>query len=129
MLKAGSYVLLIEIAEPVQIYVGALGKLDFEKGIYVYVGSALNGLYPRILRHIRTNANKTAKFHWHIDYLLSAENVRLTRILTFISDKRLECRIAHGIANRAKPIPKFGSSDCKCAGHLYKLRPLNPASS
>ncbi|VVB60950.1 Uncharacterised protein [uncultured archaeon] len=77
--QPGSYILVIEITEPIDAEIGALGKIRFKnyalrqafqplagKGIYAYIGSALNGLCPRILRHIKTNLNKTAKFHWHI---------------------------------------------------------------
>ncbi len=119
--KPGSYVLIIEITNSVDVKVGALGKIKFNKGIYAYVGSALNGLYQRILRHIRTSANKTAKFHWHIDYLLASENVRLQKILTFSSKERLECKIAQAIAENARPVPHFGCSDCRCRGHLFQI--------
>ncbi|MFB6215830.1 MAG: DUF123 domain-containing protein, partial [Candidatus Aenigmatarchaeota archaeon] len=43
---------------------GALGKIDFRQGVYVYVGSAMNSVEKRLERHFSDNK----KMHWHIDY-------------------------------------------------------------
>ncbi|MEM2971564.1 MAG: hypothetical protein QW270_03980 [Candidatus Bathyarchaeia archaeon] len=40
----GVYVLIIKVAKPISVNVGALGKINFEKGLYAYVGSAQKGL-------------------------------------------------------------------------------------
>ena len=63
---SGSYILLLDLDNNLEIPVGKLGNISFQKGHYVYVGSALNGLDARIKRHLR----KHKKIHWHIDYLL-----------------------------------------------------------
>jgi Uri superfamily endonuclease len=62
----GSYILLLKLNKPRQIFVGNLGISCFTEGSYAYVGSALNGLEARVSRHSRLNK----KHHWHIDYLL-----------------------------------------------------------
>ncbi|MFP4052091.1 MAG: GIY-YIG nuclease family protein, partial [Thermoplasmata archaeon] len=62
----GIYTLVIELKEDKVIEVGAIGNIDFDKGYYVYVGSAQNGLEARIERHL----SDEKKIHWHIDYLL-----------------------------------------------------------
>lgn len=36
----GIYILLIEIDKNIQIEIGSLGKINFDKGVYAYVGSA-----------------------------------------------------------------------------------------
>ncbi len=40
-------------------------RVFFEKGYYVYVGSALGTLSRRVHRH----ELKNKKLHWHIDYI------------------------------------------------------------
>jgi Uri superfamily endonuclease len=62
----GSYVLLIELEQDSNIKVGALGKIHFSKGHYVYVGSAMNGIEGRVRRHLRDEK----KTRWHVDYFL-----------------------------------------------------------
>ncbi|MCD6466081.1 DUF123 domain-containing protein [Candidatus Bathyarchaeota archaeon] len=89
----------------------------FDHGIYVYVGSAQNSLEKRIARHFR----KKKKKFWHIDYLLEDENVKIITVLYKIAPRREECRIAKEINSIGSPIKGFGSSDCKCKSHLFKL--------
>jgi len=101
----------------VVIKVGSLNTLMFDHGIYVYVGSAQNSLEKRIARHFR----KKKKKFWHIDYLLENENVKIITVLYKIAPRREECRIAKEINNIGSPIKGFGSSDCKCKSHLFKL--------
>ena len=49
----GCYCLIIEVDEDKTIQIGKkLGKIQFKKGFYVYVGSAMNSLYARINRHL-----------------------------------------------------------------------------
>lgn len=57
----GTYCLIIEIKEKSTIKVGALGIIKFEKGYYIYVGSAMNSLVSRIKRHMKDDK----KLHWH----------------------------------------------------------------
>ncbi|AIC15166.1 GIY-YIG nuclease family protein [Nitrososphaera viennensis] len=65
----GVYVLLMHIGRPAIARTGSLGRLHFEKGVYAYVGSALNGLEPRISRHL---SKRKENMHWHIDYLIGS---------------------------------------------------------
>jgi Uri superfamily endonuclease len=64
----GTYALIIELASDERISVGKLGKINFKKGYYLYVGSGQNSLEARIARHLR----KRKKKFWHIDYLLAS---------------------------------------------------------
>ena len=77
MEKKGVYCLAITVEEPVDIIVGALGRLDFPSGSYIYVGSALNGLEARLRRHIKTSHGRGEATHWHIDYLLREPEVEI----------------------------------------------------
>ena len=122
----GSYILVILISEKIDLKVGALGKISFEKGTYVYIGSGMgsNGstaLEGRVNRHIRPSTQK--KIHWHIDYLLNHEKSSLNRLFLIPSLKRLECIIAREIVEFSDSfIRDFGSSDCHCKSHLFYFK-------
>ena len=109
----GSYILVINLKEKKSIQIGKLGKIIFEKGLYIYVGSALNGLEQRINRHLRKNKKK----HWHIDYFLEFANI--VDIFYKESQTREECNIAIELDKYLASIPGFGCSDCKCKSHLF----------
>ncbi|HDJ96588.1 MAG TPA: GIY-YIG nuclease family protein, partial [Candidatus Aenigmarchaeota archaeon] len=40
----GSYILFLEVKKSIEVNVGSLGKIKFKRGIYAYVGSAMNGI-------------------------------------------------------------------------------------
>ncbi len=113
----GVYCLLLALGRDSRIDIGALGRIAFEKGHYVYIGSALNGLEGRIARHLR----KEKKKHWHIDYLLSCRNARVKQVFAKQTCKRVECAIAGKIAAFGEPVPNFGCGDCKCKSHLFRV--------
>ena len=117
----GTYCLLIKIEKPSNIKVGKLGLIKFGKGNYVYVGSALNNLEKRINRHLKPRKKK----FWHIDYLLENKNVKIKDVFYKKSAKKEECKIAREIAKHSEPIKNFGSSDCNCESHLFKINGKN----
>ncbi len=109
----GSYILFIKLDEDKLIEYGIRKKNYFKKGLYIYVGSALNSLENRIERHL---GNKK-KIHWHIDYLLNFGQI--INIFYRENNNREECNIANLLKKRFLPIFNFGSSDCKCKTHLF----------
>ena len=117
----GTYCLCIENHKHQAIQVGALGEIDFPEGRYIYVGSALNSLIPRLERHQFTSTGIHHVTHWHIDYLLRESDVDLASIYIIESDEHLECCIACKVAEHGEPVQRFGCSDCKCASHLFKV--------
>lgn len=110
----GVYVLLIWVKRKRKIRIGKLGPLEFARGLYFYVGRALNGLEARIERHLR----KSKKNFWHIDYLLECSEI-LGIIYVLTSYGESECKIAFHLGKRFKAIENFGSSDCRCRSHLF----------
>ena len=80
-MTTGSYLVLSEIKKKqLKIKIGKLGALNFKKGYYIYVGSAMGrsstSLKNRLLRHLKSNfysknTNNKPKTHWHIDYFLN----------------------------------------------------------
>jgi Uri superfamily endonuclease len=113
----GIYVLIIAVDKDISVDTGALGNLDFEKGLYAYVGSAQNSLEERVKRHLRT---QKAKF-WHIDYLLADPRVKVLKVFYKRAGRPEECKIAKILAKKGFPIRGFGSSDCRCETHLIRV--------
>jgi sugar fermentation stimulation protein A len=112
----GSYCILIHLSRDVRIKVGALGNRLFHKGVYAYVGSARGGLEARVGRHLRSSKKK----RWHIDYLLSKAEV-FSLVTVSSDDRSVECQISRALLacdGASALVPRFGSSDCKCAAHL-----------
>ena len=114
----GIYILEIFIDRSISVKVGKLGCIKFGKGPYVYVGSAQNNLEKRVRRHL----SKQKKIFWHIDYLLANRHVKIIGVFYKRAAKSEECRFAAEIAKSSLPMTGFGSSDCKCTSHLYRLR-------
>lgn len=117
----GVYCLIIRVKTDTAQKIGALGKIKFNRGIYVYVGSSQNNLEKRIKRHL----SKKKKIRWHIDYLLKNNFVKIENVFYKKEDKREECRIADKLAKSEIPIKNFGCSDCKCKTHLFRLRSIS----
>ena len=109
----GSYILIVEIKNDSIISIGKKGEKRFNKGYYIYVGSALNGLDQRIQRHLR----KQKKIHWHIDYLL--KHAVIIDVFYKESKVREECNIAKKLDGQLFSIPGFGCTDCRCKSHLF----------
>jgi len=118
----GAYLCILRLRENKKIRVGALGELDFKKGYYTYVGSALKNLNKRMARHKK----RGKKLFWHIDYL--REEAEFAAILPIRSSDDLECGLAtsmKGLFERS--VKGFGASDCACPAHLFfgETNPMN----
>ena len=113
----GSYILVIDLPESVNLEVGRLGTFEFPAGLYLYCGSAMNGLEGRIRRHLRQDKKR----HWHVDYLTA--EAKVTEVWWLTSNERWECRWAEAIASMGgeEVARGFGSSDCRCPTHLLRL--------
>ncbi|MCW3991270.1 MAG: GIY-YIG nuclease family protein [Candidatus Bathyarchaeota archaeon] len=121
MISKGSYCLCIGVEREVAVEVGALGGLVFPPGRYIYVGSAMNGLGARISRHLNTSRGVPGAVHWHVDYLLKEEEVRIEAVYTLASEDRTECSVAAAVSKRGRPVKGFGCSDCRCESHLFRV--------
>ena len=111
----GSYFLLLHLARRRRLRVGQLGSILFEKGHYVYAGSAMANLGARLARHCR----RRKRMHWHVDYLRQAADAVVP--VPVRSSRRLECELAGGLeAIMGAGVPGFGCSDCECRSHLFR---------
>lgn len=117
-IQSGGYALVFDLAEPVRIRPGKLGTVDLPAGHYLYLGSALSGMAPRLARHLR----RRKKRHWHVDSLTTA--IRPHQVWWIATRSRTECDWAGlAITDEAVSIPArgFGSSDCRCSTHLVRF--------
>lgn len=117
-INSGVYLLIIKVEKKISVNVGALGKIIFEKGYYVYTGSAQKNLIARINRHIR----KDKRIKWHIDYLTTHRNVKVIGSYIIQAKKYYECMLSGFFIKHGNPISSFGCSDCKCHSHLIRLK-------
>ncbi|MFW6065627.1 MAG: GIY-YIG nuclease family protein [Planctomycetota bacterium] len=118
---SGVYIAVFNLTRPRRISVGRLGRFYFPPGFYLYVGSAKRGLEARLARHGR----REKPLRWHIDYL----STRAEMLGAIVSDGQThgECELADELAEmHTRFIPGFGSSDCRCGGHLFHSPTLTP---
>ncbi|MBY9012063.1 MAG: GIY-YIG nuclease family protein [Candidatus Lokiarchaeota archaeon] len=122
----GTYIIVIHLLENSKIKIGSLGILDFIKGYYLYIGSAMGNkgsttLENRIKRHLSVSNNKN--LFWHVDYLLASKFCLITEIYLISTIIRLECIISKEVYKASDNyIKNFGSSDCQCTSHLYYFK-------
>ncbi len=121
--REGVYVLLIRMNGVATLRHPVMGTLRLRRGYYAYVGRASKGLRERLRRHL---GMKIKKRHWHIDYLLEiAPAVEIWVYPLSVG----ECDIARELVRRGgerEGLRGFGSSDCRCPGHLVYLGEGNP---
>jgi Uri superfamily endonuclease len=121
--QPGAYVLLLRLTSSTTIQVGRLGRFQFPEGWYAYVGSGCGpgGLAARISRHLRSSK----PLYWHIDYLCAQAQPVESWYATGIRER--ECDWAESLSRLPDaeiPVPRFGASDCRCAGHLIHFPTL-----
>ena len=126
--EKGTYVLVLYLRKGARLEIGRLGRFDFKRGYYAYVGSAFGpgGLSAR-LKHHRTHAKKP---HWHIDYLRRAATVKAIWVLAGPERKEHDWAARLNTMEKAQiPVNGFGASDCKCPAHLFYFSKKPSATS
>ena len=119
-MRTGLYIAVFRLARPRRIAVGRLGRFAFDAGIYLYVGSAQRNLPARLARHARSDK----PLRWHLDYL--GQYARMLGALLIPGGRQRECALAEQLAARYHRRPsQFGSSDCRCGGHLFYATSLD----
>lgn len=115
---SGVYLLVLEVPRPFCAAVGCLGRISLRAGRYGYVGSARRGLSARLSRHRR----RKKPLRWHIDRVTAAADPVGAVVWPWQPGR--ECRLAEAL--QAASLGRlaasgFGSSDCRCPGHLFVL--------
>ncbi len=123
--NAGVYCLVLWLPRSSRIGLPRLAGRRFDRGWYVYTGSAKRNLLPRLTRHLRQGK----RLHWHIDYLRAVANIQQIWIWPWTPGG--ECRTNRQLALRSDatiPSKGFGSSDCRCVAHLvsFPSEPMPP---
>ena len=114
----GVYILKLEIDKDTVIRVGKLGIIQFKKGYYSYIGSALgSGGFKRVTRHFNVASGKNMTRKWHIDYLLPHSKVVSAVLIP--TEVSIECSVAKAVGESCAGITGFGCSDCSCSAHLF----------
>ncbi|AEH51813.1 GIY-YIG nuclease family protein [Pseudothermotoga thermarum] len=113
-MSKGTYILVVKLEKDRTIKSKAK-SWNLSKGLYAYVGSAMNNLEKRIERHLRKNK----KMHWHVDYLLKEAKVLM--VIEIPSNERLEEKVARYLEKFFEPVKDFGSTDVKTKGNLFKI--------
>lgn len=111
------YIVVAYVPRRSELPIGALGAVALERGWYAYVGSARRSRPARVARHLA----REKPLRWHIDYLLTAFRARGAWL---VDGPASECALADALAATpgADRGPRgFGSSDCRCTGHLVRL--------
>lgn len=115
--EPGTYLLILESGSSAEIQIGRWGALRVRPGFYSYVGSAFGpgGVRARVSRHLR----RGKKNRWHIDHL--REVAEPVSVRCSYAPFRLEhdWARAFGGTDGFSCIKGFGSSDCRCKGHLF----------
>lgn len=123
-MDVGIYTLVLKLGEAKDIRVGSLGIIHFSDGYYAYTGSARgSGGLKRVDRHKEVMSGANACRKWHIDYLLPY--IFLMDVVVTHTSSDLECQIASKIGSELSVVPKFGSTDCRCPGHLHYSNELH----
>ncbi len=120
----GVYALVVKVPRRIKMTVGALGTLSFERGEWVYVGSAMGSGSTTIERRLERHFRAEKKLHWHIDYLLRS-GAEATSAVFAESDTPMECSLAQALRRdgRFQQGPTgFGASDCRmhCKTHIFR---------
>jgi len=119
----GTYILMMKLKDNSKMRIGKLDLIDFPKGYYCYVGSALGkavNLENRIDRHKKLSKQKSGKLKWHVDYFLVNPNSSIINTVVIKNNERLECDISKKLERVAsKSINGFGCSDCDCRSHFH----------
>jgi len=109
----GLYMLAVRLEKSRNITIGALGSIRFQRGWYVYIGSAKIRLSQRVARHHRLRK----KLHYHIDFF----RARCNRVQSYPvrAPAVSECEMAREVERISdSAVNGFGCSDCGCPSHL-----------
>lgn len=117
----GTYVLLLHNEADRTVQVGRWREISFDKGYYLYVGSAFGpgGVRARVGRHMR----EAKSLRWHIDYLRDATDA--IAVWVQYGKQRMEHVWASKLlqSDTLAAVDGFGCSDCKCLSHLFYSSP------
>jgi len=113
------YILIIPIEADFIVKVGSLGKIRFQRGYYIYIGSGGKSLFKRVSRHFKKHKVE----RWHIDYITNIYR-------PFEAYRLLNCKDEYEVSEYLvkkglRYIPRFGSTDKKSRSHLFYIKDMD----
>lgn len=119
--EPGAYVLCCVVERRVRLDLGGLGEVALGCGIYLYAGSARQGIRHRCQRFLNP---ARLRGRWHIDRLLRCSGARALALVPLPGRK--ECELVGRLSRLGfePPIAGFGATDCRqgCEAHLLSWR-------
>lgn len=112
MSMKGCYILVIRLNSDLNLNVSK-NFWNLKKGIYTYIGSAMNSIEARVARHLSQKKKK----HWHIDYLL--ERAEIVGVVFLPCNRRCEEEVSRFFEKHFVGIKGFGASDLRVSSNLY----------
>ena len=149
--SGGVYILWLHVAAPLAVVFGRFRggqPIAVPAGDCLYVGSALNGLGARLLRHATRRGDRppqairdelagrlvaaglparppaAKRLHWHVDYLLDEPDVALAGVWAWRTAAPLESALAAWLAAQPGITPLaagLGASDDRGRTHLLQV--------
>lgn len=119
----GLYAILMVLSQQILIDIGKLGSTTFHQGIYLYMGRG-SGKSSSIQNRVKRHSSISKKKFWHIDYLTSNPKVGVKAAIATVTGEITECQLTQTLLRDLKAeqtVRGFGSSDCRCKGHLLYL--------
>lgn len=119
----GLYAILMVLSQQILIDIGKLGSTTFHQGMYVYIGQG-SGKSSSIQNRVKRHSSISKKKFWHIDYLTADPEVKVKAAIAAVTEEITECHLTQTLLEDLKAeqtVRGFGSSDCRCIGHLLYL--------
>ncbi|MFT4892252.1 MAG: Uri superfamily endonuclease [Candidatus Nanohaloarchaea archaeon] len=113
----GVYLVFFSLDSRKEIEIGSLGNISFDPGLYIYTGSGRNSVEKRVERHSSSDVNS----FWHIDYF--SEEAEMIDYFILPEKSSYECFMARKLEEFGEPVDGFGSSDCSCNSHFFRVDP------
>jgi len=121
--SGGTYIIWYTLDAALELTPGRLGAHLLPAGHCAYVGSAFGpgGLAARLKHHCR----RSDRLHCHIDYLGRCSRPHTAWVCRqAVAWEHVWADVLAGMRGAQRPIPGFGSSDCRCPAHLVGFRKI-----
>lgn len=121
----GVYALILELPERAHVNIGRLGAHHLNPGLYMYIGKGSGKGSSSVEARLKRHFSKEKKPFWHIDYL-TLSPIFMTKVAVYGAASGLsECDLTRILIRELKAelaVKRFGSSDCRCEGHLIYVQ-------
>ena len=117
----GVYALILELSKKVYTTIGRPGAHRLNLGFYIYIGKGSGKGSSSVEARLKRHFSKDKRPFWHIDYLTLNPQFTAKAAVSAATTELSECYLTRLLLRELEAelaIKGFGSSDCKCGGHL-----------